>query len=84
MKQQTYNDGFQVANPLCVIFSFLSGERPALGLAILRQYTARGVERLYAQRVKVASLGEPRRLDPAVDLLFMVNAGEINVKFYLC
>ncbi len=53
-------------------------------LAILRQHTARGVERLYAQHVKVASLGEPRRLDLAVDLLFMVNPCEINVKFYLC
>jgi len=54
-----------------------------LGLAILRQYTAGGVERLYAQRVKVASLGEPRRLDPAEDLLFMVKPCEINVKLYL-
>jgi hypothetical protein len=71
--------------PVC-IFSFLRGERPALGLAIgyTRQYTARGVERLYAKRVKVASLREPRRLDPAVDLLFMVNPCQINVKLYLC
>jgi hypothetical protein len=72
--------------PLC-IFLLLSGERPALGLAIDHtpaNTQPEAVERLCAQRLKVTSLGEPRRLDPAVDLLFMVNPREINVKFYLC
>src|ERR1700674_4587993 len=80
-KQQACNNGYQIAHPSVYIFVFerRKDRLCAWPLAILRQYTARGVERLYAQRIIVASLGEPRRLDPGVDLLFMVNPYQINV-----
>jgi hypothetical protein len=69
-----------------VYISFLSGERPALGLAIGDTPAIHSQRRRASVRStrEVASLGEPRRLVPAVDLFFMVNACEINVKFYLC